>query len=612
MENQYIWLYNHLDKYQFNTDKAKELRAEFDKIQLVNGQVPNEESMKKLKDCYNQLYEMLNDNPFSYINGLREVGVETNDLDCYFIENQNELIPIGYYKIKHPIESILLLNKKIQAQKEKTIDVKHKMMDAFEKEAAKISKTYETHKKLKQANYFRGSLATIASLMILFYVFTFLKLTNVIEIVKGIGDKKEFTQAVYDGMSNMPVFEKMGIVTWIFFLILHIAALVYMIFQIKSIKNEYVFSYQKGIAATYPKTSEKSIAKVNQQFDDLLEKDTQSVLDLVRKGLTTTFVRNVLSQILKRLRKKLNIARTYLSNGNYNKRGIQKNSTIFCLVLIATLGYFTYNIMANQNVKKTLDKWDYNITMFFAGDDLRGMKLAQLTEHDAKIYSSKSKDSKVKYVLPGGTIVEILAKEDVEGEEWSKIKLITETEIISGWVLASETVPYDEGDYSQYYEIPIVAYSSSSNLVGQQGEYNAFYAIDWNRETAWQDGNQYDSGEGEYIKLEFETETTIDMIRIFPGNAKSEEHYWNNERIKKAEIIFSGDQSFTYEFDDSFEQEYQTIWLSRPVTTSYVFIEIEEVYEGLSYTDSCVSEVHIFGKKSNLENTEDSEEIISQ
>ena len=120
MENQYIWLYNHLDKYQFNTDKAKELRAEFDKIQLVNGQVPNEESMKKLKDCYNQLYEMLNDNPFSYINGLREVGVETNDLDCYFIENQNELIPIGYYKIKHPIESILLLNKKIQAQKEKT------------------------------------------------------------------------------------------------------------------------------------------------------------------------------------------------------------------------------------------------------------------------------------------------------------------------------------------------------------------------------------------------------------------------------------------------------------------------------------------------------------
>ncbi len=605
VENQYMWLYNHLEKYQFNTDKAKELQAEFGQIQLLHGEVPNEETMQKLKDCYYKLFDLLDNNPFSYINGLREAGVETNDLDCYFIENNGQMVPIGYYKIKHPIESILLLNKKIQAQKEKTFDTKKKLMGGFEKEAERIQKTYDQYKTVNQSNYFRAGLATFASIMILVYTILFLKITNIVDIIKGIGDKKRFTMAVYDGMSRMPIFEKTGIVMWVLFLILHIATLIYVVIYIKEIKNEYVLTYQRVITSKYKKTSDKSVGKVNQQFDELLEKDSQNLLDLMRKGMTSLLEKNVLSQIIKKLRKRMSIAKGYLSKEQWNMRGIQKNGTIAILVLLAGLGCFTYTIMAKPDVKQVLDKWDYSIRLAFSSDKLRGVKLVQLTKKDSQIYSSKSEDSKVKYILPEGTTVEVLKKELVGEEEWSKIKKVTETEVITGWILTSDTKPYNETDYSQYYEIPVASYESSSNLVGQLGEYNVFYAVDWNRETAWQDGNQGISGEGEFIRVDFEKETTIDMILIFPGNAKSEELYWKNERIKKAEISFSNDQSFTYEFDDSFEEEYQTIRLNKPISTSYMFVEILEVYEGQEFMDSCISEVHVFGKRENIEEVQE-------
>ena len=49
-----------------------------------------------------------------------------------------------------------------------------------------------------------------------------------------------------------------------------------------------------------------------------------------------------------------------------------------------------------------------------------------------------------------------------------------------------------------------------------------------------------------------------------------------------------------YEFDDLFNDPFQTIWLNKPVETDYITVEVVEVYSGEEYNDLCVSEIHVY------------------
>ena len=230
---------------------------------------------------------------------------------------------------------------------------------------------------------------------------------------------------------------------------------------------------------------------------------------------------------------------------------------------------------------------------------LRGKKIVQITAENCPIYASTSVDSKIKYSLPIWSEVELKEKKMIGEESWSKIKTITDTEVISGWIPTEYTIPYNKVDYNNFTEIPIVSSESSSYLVGQKTEYVPELAYDWNRQTSWQDGNTNDSGDGEYITLNFEENSIVNVIQIFPGNSKRNDLYWKNERIKKAKIKFSNGKSVTYEFDDIFEETFQTIWLNKPVETDYITVEILEVYAGEEYTDLCISEIHAYGTNQN-------------
>ena len=77
--------------------------------------------------------------------------------------------------------------------------------------------------------------------------------------------------------------------------------------------------------------------------------------------------------------------------------------------------------------------------------------------------------------------------------------------------------------------------------------------------------------------------------------------FYDNARIKKARLKFSDGNSVTYNFDDTFDEEYQTIWLNKPVDTSSVEITMVDVYDGLKYEELSVGEIAVYEKIQNEE-----------
>lgn len=175
--NQYIWLQGNLEKYQYNTDKAKKLYEEYKGITFADDVQPSDDVMAKLVDCYDRFVSMFNNNPFVYKNGLKEFDIETSEFDYYFVKNNDSFVPIGYYKEKHPVESVLLLSEKIEKQKNTTIDIKTRLVELFEKESQVIAKEYEKFKNAKKANYFRASISALATILMFWYCIVFMKIT---------------------------------------------------------------------------------------------------------------------------------------------------------------------------------------------------------------------------------------------------------------------------------------------------------------------------------------------------------------------------------------------------------------------------------------------------
>ena len=137
-------------------------------------------------------------------------------------------------------------------------------------------------------------------------------------------------------------------------------------------------------------------------------------------------------------------------------------------------------------------------------------------------------------------------------------------------------------------------YFSSAKATSEYREGNilfkAEYAIsDINR--PWvEDG--YKSGIGESLFLYFKHPTTIQAITFRLGYARDQARYEKNNRPSKLSISFSEIGSVVCSFLD--QNVEQTILLSEPVTTDYVYVTILDVYAGTKCDDTCIYEVKAY------------------
>ena len=138
------------------------------------------------------------------------------------------------------------------------------------------------------------------------------------------------------------------------------------------------------------------------------------------------------------------------------------------------------------------------------------------------------------------------------------------------------------------------ALSVSSQLTGKSGTvYGAAFLNDGDTSTPWEEGVEGD-GIGEQITYEPEAGTKLQVIRIYPGNGRSDKAFQENNRPKTITLEIDGKKQIL-NFDDA--GHFYTFSSKKPVTAKQVKLIINSVYQGSKWQDTCISEVEFYGTR---------------
>ena len=136
--------------------------------------------------------------------------------------------------------------------------------------------------------------------------------------------------------------------------------------------------------------------------------------------------------------------------------------------------------------------------------------------------------------------------------------------------------------------------SVSSQLTGKSGTvYGAAFLNDGDTSTPWEEGIEGD-GIGEQITYEPEAGTKLQVIRIYPGNGRSDKAFQENNRPKTITLEIDGKKQIL-NFDDA--GHFYTFSSKKPVTAKQVKLIIDSVYQGSKWQDTCISEVEFYGTR---------------
>ena len=146
-------------------------------------------------------------------------------------------------------------------------------------------------------------------------------------------------------------------------------------------------------------------------------------------------------------------------------------------------------------------------------------------------------------------------------------------------------------ELSELQQVRFSSASATSQIYASALDYYADKAIDGRINTSWQE-NVEGQGIGESLTVFFDKVTDISYIGVLAGSFESEEAYYANSRIKKAQFEFSDGTSFEYSFDDI--PNISLIELSHSISTKYIKITIEDVFPGLTWDDTAIAEVFAY------------------
>ena len=166
--------------------------------------------------------------------------------------------------------------------------------------------------------------------------------------------------------------------------------------------------------------------------------------------------------------------------------------------------------------------------------------------------------------------------------------------------LASDDEVVVWGDRNFGVGKPKVSVTASSTLPQDQPgvSYAPESVLDGNKQTAWNEGVP-GLGVGESITMTFDKELYIDTIQIFPGFFDA--RWWKNNGRPKLLDVRTDSAAFSLPLKN--EMKPQRFYFKTPLRLEQISFTLAEVYPGLMYEDTCISEIAFFyrGEKLALE-----------
>ena len=142
-----------------------------------------------------------------------------------------------------------------------------------------------------------------------------------------------------------------------------------------------------------------------------------------------------------------------------------------------------------------------------------------------------------------------------------------------------------------YNKAVIQKVAASSELYQPGYDNSAHSAVDGDVITSWQDGvNGY--GEGQVIDMTLDKEYKVHCIHFNLGNWRDQQNYNENSRPKQITLYLGNTRHYTVLFPDGMTQ--YSVMFSADVPASWIRVQIDSVYPGALYDDTCISEITIY------------------
>lgn len=137
------------------------------------------------------------------------------------------------------------------------------------------------------------------------------------------------------------------------------------------------------------------------------------------------------------------------------------------------------------------------------------------------------------------------------------------------------------------YSASSVLQSDKDNKYGLENIYDGYV---W---TCWAEGVEGD-GVGESIVMTANTEYIPRHIALYNGYSKSEETFYNNNRIKQLLFSVNGEEIAIFELEDTMHEQRFIIENLEETDENFTFtFEILSTYKGELYDDTCLSAIQI-------------------
>lgn len=552
----FIWLQKNLDKYKFISENAKALKAKISELSVNTG---NDEEL--MRECYVQFCNMVAKNPYDVLLGLNSetcFDILTYDLDFFPIQNQ--------YGVYVPIRFL----------RENNLPVNH----SFEKEKKQAEARVEVIKS-SHSNTIKSIEDEVNALMKkhsakpykLFLMLFFIALS------------------IYFFLTRSDMMESF---TWnnIIELLAPPLAFITLIILIRS-----MIEYKNSIRMKNARKKWHMCLSMSNYFSSLplkieeCDKQLSKMMagadnKIIETDLSTgrSFVDDVgkICGELKELAGKPKLVR--------NRVGFY--SILFMLVVCGFFYFlrFDWFISGVNSLNSLFGAVPENYTYAGATPEASSAapqitRQARVVAPEVEMLSDAGEGDAVAAYKTGDILI---YSEDptcikiINGLNWYKF---AGPDGKSGWIVQTSVAFEDENG------IKIDSVSANSTLTDSKGfVYKADFACDGYFASCWQEGSK-GAGIGKYILFGFKEETSVSKIIIINGNAKTEESYRKNNRLKKAKLVFSDKSEVEIDIADNYSVTGQIINLPSAVLTKEVYFYIEEVYDGSSFNDTCISEI---------------------
>ena len=167
MDNKcYFWVLNNLDKYSFK-DKSVAIKQGILWLLQHEDSLDNPTTLQKLDKYYQQLTENFYNNFVGYRNGLASKSIVSSDLDCYFINTADGMVPIGYYKELRPVEAAMIIQRYLKNCEENIPFEQDELIKKWESDKEEISDYYIEKKNKKHSSPAKCIWAIVVSVIYL-------------------------------------------------------------------------------------------------------------------------------------------------------------------------------------------------------------------------------------------------------------------------------------------------------------------------------------------------------------------------------------------------------------------------------------------------------------